>query len=398
MAKLRFYTCCILFVLLFAGMFLVAAVFLLFWHRSMSGAAGIDVTQPEVVSDVFQMVGFYIFITAFFLSFIGYFFLSRKLLRPIERLTGQAEHFSGATDTLLFSSDSGEGFHRLSRALNHLVGQLKHEQEQLQITVKALAKANEDLLATQHEMVRTEKLVSIGRLSAGLAHEIGNPLTILSGYLELLKNPDLDEPLAHDFLARATKEAERMDTLIQRLLEFARPSSGELRQCSLHQVISECFDDLRCQPLFKNITFQQQLLADKDTVWADPGQIRQVLLNCMVNAADAIHEKQGACEHYIKIETTIGTIGDDAEEYIVITLKDSGTGIFADQLSSVFDPFFTTKDAGKGTGLGMSVCYMIIQEMEGSIEISSQQGKGAKVTISLKLYNVAAEANALQKD
>lgn len=385
MAKLRFYTCCLLFVLLFTGMLLVAAVFLLFWQRVIAGGGAAYLMQPRVLSQVFHLVVFYIFITALFLAFIGYFFLSRKLLQPIERLTGQAEQFSGGTDALLFGADAGEGFPRLSRALNHLVGQLGHEKEQLRVTVTALEKANADLLTAQQEMIRAEKLVSIGRLSAGLAHEIGNPLSILSGYLELLTKMEIANEQARDFISRAGKEASRMDTLIHRLLEFARPSSGVVQRCFVHQLIQECFDDLRCQPLFKDITFHLRLAAPRDSVMADPVQIRQILLNCLVNAADAIHDKKEADEKSITV-TTANKPGDDSSvEWLVISLQDTGTGIASEHLPTLFDPFFTTKDAGKGTGLGLSVCYMILQEMGGTIEAVSSQGRGAEIKMQLQV-------------
>ena len=385
MARLRFYTCCILFLLLLVGMGLVAAVFLVFWHRGITGSAELDLMQQAVLLRVFKLVGFYIVLTAVFLAFIGYFFLSRKLLQPIERLTVQAEELSGGQQGLLFSNDSGEGFNGLSRALNHLMQRLGDEQQQLRVTVQALEQANADLRATQQEMIRTEKLVSIGRLSAGLAHEIGNPLSILSGYLELLKNEEISSEQAKDFLERAGKEVGRMDTLLHRLLEFARPSAGEVQSCSMHQLIRECFDDLRYQPLFKDIEFILCLDAPLDQVMADPVQIRQILLNCAVNAADAIHEKNDGPGQAITVRTALRKQEEDSDcdQQLVIELQDTGTGIAPEHLPTLFDPFFSTKDAGKGTGLGLSVCYMIIQEMGGTVEVKGEPGQGAVVTIAL---------------
>lgn len=343
--------------------------------------------QHAVLFRVFKLVGFYVLITAVFLAFIGYFFLSRKLLQPIERLTGQAEEFSGEQDDLLFSSDSGEGegFNRLSRALNHLVQRLGSEQQQLRVTVQALEQANTELRTAQQEMIRAEKLVSIGRLSAGLAHEIGNPLSILSGYLELLNNPEISRDQAKDFLERSGKEVRRMDTLLHRLLEFARPSAGEVQCCSMHQLIRECFDDLRYQPLFKDIEFKLYLDAAGDQVMADPVQIRQILLNCAVNAADAIHEQNDGSGQVITVRTELQKPDKDSEanRQVVIELQDTGTGIAPEHLPTLFDPFFSTKDAGKGTGLGLSVCYMIIQEIGGTIEVKSEQEQGALVRIAL---------------
>jgi signal transduction histidine kinase len=381
MAQLRFYIVCILFFLLLVGMGLVASVFFFFWHRGIIG--NLDLMQHAVLFRVFQLVGFYVLITAVFLAFIGYFFLSRKLLQPIERLTGQAEEFSGSQDTLLFSSNNGEGFNRLSRALNNLMQQLTQEKEQLRVAVQALEKANAELLAAQQEMIRTEKLVSIGRLSAGLAHEIGNPLSILSGYIELLKSPEITREQAGDFLQRAGKEIERMDILLQRLLEFARPSAGEVQPCSMHRLICECFDDLRYQPLFKGIEFVLELDAPVDQVRADPVQVRQVLLNCAVNAADAIHEKNDQEHGTITVRTRLRDLENESAPQIVIEIQDTGIGIASEDVPTLFDPFFTTKAAGKGTGLGLSVCYMIVQGMGGTVDLRNEPDQGAVVSIAL---------------
>jgi signal transduction histidine kinase len=364
----------------------VSAVFFLLWQQGGIGTTSVGPVPAEVQVRVFKLVFFYIFITSGFLTFIGYLFLARKLLHPIERLTLQAEESAGGLQSLLFNSDSGEGFNRLSRALNHLMQRLRDEQQQLKVTVEALEKANAELRETQQEMIRTEKLVSIGRLSAGLAHEIGNPLSILSGYLELLQTGPPDEIQARDFLRRAGREAERMDTLLHRLLEFARSSAGDVQCCAMNELIRQCFDDLSCQPLFKGITVDLKFEAVSDRVMADPVQVRQVLLNCAVNAADAIHEQQSDGQGMI-VARTRNVPADSAQEipekWLVIELQDNGAGIHEEHLPTLFDPFFTTKDAGKGTGLGLSVCYMIIKEMGGTIEAVGHPGQGATITIRL---------------
>jgi len=389
MAKLRLYTCCILFLLLLIGMGMVAAIFLVLWHRGITGSAELELMQQAVLLSVFKLVGFYIVLTAAILTCIGYFFLSCKLLQPIERLTVQAEEWFGGQQGLLFSNDSDEGCNGLSRLLDHLMQRLGNEAQQLRETVQALEQANADLLAAQQEMIRAEKLVSIGRLSAGLVHEIGNPLTILSGYLQLLTNEEISSEQAEDFLERAGKEVGRINILLQRLLEFARPSAGEVQSCSMHQLIRECFDDLCYQPLFNDIECILCLDAPLDLVMADPIQIRQILLNCAVNAADAIHEKNDGPGQTITVRTALRKQEEDTDcdRQLVIELQDTGTGIAPEHLPSLFDPFFSTKDAGRGTGLGLSVCYMIIQEMGGTIEINGEPGQGAVVTIVLPVVD-----------
>ena len=277
----------------------------------------------------------------------------------------------------------------LSKSLNSMTRRITEDKKKLQDAVYRLEKANTELNKAQEEIIRAEKLASVGRLSSGIAHEIGNPIGIIMGYLELLKQSDIQTQDKLDYILRTEKEIHRMDTVIRQLLDISRPSVVDSIVVSIHDVIDDIADVLNVQPLMKNIELTLSLEAEYDQVWADSNQLRQVFLNLAINAADAIaadrKAKQGKLAIMSKVNAT-NLVPKKAEtKSIEIYFIDNGPGIPRAILDNIFDPFFTTKAPGKGTGLGLYVCFMIVDSMGGNIQAHSTEGEGTTMIITLPL-------------
>ncbi|MBI5063069.1 MAG: hypothetical protein HZB87_06315 [Desulfatitalea sp.] len=233
-------------------------------------------------------------------------------------------------------------------------------------------------------------MASVGRLAAGIAHEIGNPIGIVLGYLDLIKQPDLEREELDDFARRAEKEIQRINTVIRQLLDLARPKEGAPRIVAVHEVIQDIVQVMSHQPMMAEVRLQTELAAAHDRLWADGDQLRQVFLNLLLNAADAIRAARRLGDGLITIATASEDgAGSQEEKWLIIRFQDNGEGIAQDQIDNIFDPFYTTKEPGKGTGLGLAVSYMIIQKLGGTICVQSRPGQGTTMVIHLPLRSAA---------
>jgi hypothetical protein len=233
-------------------------------------------------------------------------------------------------------------------------------------------------------VVRSEKLATAGRLSAGLAHEIGNPLSIIQGYAELLARDDLGQEERQRFSDKAQQELDRIKRLIGRLLDFARPGEREPVQVAVHSLLDDVVAFLSVEKNFSGCRVRKEYLATGDQVVVDRDALRQVLINCLLNALDAV-SGQNEREAELIITTAVENEGSTGST-LVIGVADNGSGIAAEDLPNVFDPFFTTKEGGRGTGLGLFVCHTIMERLGGTITISPRAPlDGAEVRLTLPL-------------
>ena len=323
----------------------------------------------------------YMVVNLLLLELVGLYLLGRITAKPLQRLRRRAETFSGVEDEDLFfgSSADGDDYGQLSQALNRLYGRMKRDRAELAMTVEHLEAANLGLRKAQEEVLRAEKLAAVGRLSAGLAHEIGNPLGIVSGYLELLGQENLPPDERRDVGRRAVDEVERIGRILRQLLDLARSGFETTKTTEVHELIRETAQVFAYQPLTAAIHLSTQLTAACDRVHGDHERLRQVFLNLMINAADAIR----ACGRDTPGELKIRT--QNTENRIQICFEDDGTGISPEHLSLIFDPFFTTKAPGEGTGLGLAVSYMIVEAFGGRISVHSEVGVGTRLQVDLPL-------------
>ena len=331
----------------------------------------------------------YLFVNTLVFTAVGLYRLSRITVKPLRRLVKRAEAYKKEDETIFLYEAEDNEFSKLSKALNRMLQHIAKDKEKLQSMVMSLEKANVDLKKAQKDMIRAEKLASVGRLSAGIAHEIGNPIGIIMGYLELLKRNDISEDDRKEFLNRTENEVNRIDTIIRQLLEFSQPSARDLKAVSVNDIIRDTVAAFKFHPLMSGIDLDFRFKAKRDTVMADPNQLRQVFLNLIINAADAISSDKNRSKGKISIVSEVVS-GIEAEsthhpDMLKIDYIDNGPGIAEEYLGNIFDPFFTTKEPGKGTGLGLSVCFMIVEGIGGKIKASSKEGHGTTLTLYLPL-------------
>ncbi|MEJ2657517.1 MAG: ATP-binding protein [Desulfobacterales bacterium] len=341
------------------------------------GSVAISMTG---VHDVLKRTQYVLFI---------FYKMSKIAVKPLHRLVKRAEAYQDDNGMFFLTENEDSEFRKLSKALNRMLQHIAEDKEKLRTAVVSLEKANFDLKQAQKDIIRAEKLASVGRLSAGIAHEIGNPIGIITGYIELLKRNDISNEDRKDFLLRTETEIKRIDAIIRQLLDLSRPSIEDVKAVSAHEIIKDAVDASRFHPLMSDIDLDLRLSAKNDRVKGDPNQLRQVFLNLMINAADAILAAKDPSKGKISIISAIQkNVRNDSKadsDMLRIDYIDNGSGISREKLVNIFDPFFTTKAPGKGTGLGLSVCFMIVEAMGGNIKATSQEGEGATFTVYLPL-------------
>lgn len=238
--------------------------------------------------------------------------------------------------------------------------------------LRAMQRIEEDLEQTHRMLMQSEKMAGLGRLAAGVAHEINNPMSGIMLYANLVQE-DLgaDHPLASD-LQTIVHEAERCKVIVADLLEFSHQTTYEMELVNLNDVINKTLTVLQHQPLFQNITIIRELTPELPPIYGNAIRLNQVVMNIIVNAVQAMEGKG-----QLRI-TSRTRANQDINE---ILIEDSGPGIDNDLLEKIFDPFFTTKAAGEGTGLGLSVSYAIVKEHKGSIRVTSSPETGTTFTL-----------------
>jgi two-component system, NtrC family, sensor kinase len=242
--------------------------------------------------------------------------------------------------------------------------------------LREILKVHQELEAAQSQLVQTEKIASLGRMAAGVAHEINNPLAGILIYAELLKRDLREEAAYRENLDVIINQTMRCQQIVKRLLDFSRQSLGQKKLFDVNEIIRRVVELISHQAFFHNIKVIQHLDQELPQIIGDPGQLQQVFTNLLLNAADAM---TGAGI------ITITTQAAPSANGVVLRFKDTGSGIPPEVLDKIFEPFFTTKPPGKGTGLGLSIVYGVIQRHGGTIDAESRPGKGTTFTITLPL-------------
>jgi two-component system NtrC family sensor kinase len=337
----------------------------------------------ESVMESEKMVLLYIILDTFILAVVGIYLLSRIVVKPIHRLLRMTEEYKDGDIIPSMIEDQRNEIGNLSRSFGVMLQRLDDNKKELRTHISSLEEANRRLKEAQKEIIRAEKLASVGRLAAGIAHEIGNPIGIILGYLELIRKGDITDLEKRDFIDRVETEITRVNRIINQLLDFARPSSGKKEESSVHELLHNTVNMLRPQSIMEGVTIRLDLKASRDMIMADPNQLHQVFLNIILNAAHAL-SGDGLTEEPGKKELSI--ISENPNESMIeLRFIDNGPGIVEEELIHIFDPFYTTKDPGKGTGLGLSVCYWIVEGQGGEIRAESAIGKGTAIIIGLPI-------------
>jgi two-component system, NtrC family, sensor kinase len=396
------------FVLVFTGAFLVASTgVLVLLPRLQSPAESAIYVLVILVLDV-----------AIFAVF-GHYLILRRVLEPIDRLVAGAESIArGDLDARAPDGETRE-INRLAQALNNMAERLLADQQRLADNIRSLNETNQLLTEARDAMVQTEKMASVGRLGAGIAHEVGNPLGAIIGYLGLVKKNADARSL--DLLESAEREAHRIDRIVRGLLDYSRPREAHTHALDVNNVVRETVELVHTQGKFKMITLELDLAVDPPAVLGDQYQLQQVLVNLMVNAADALEAtssprvlvKTAVRKHkpapvlvarrkddhpsidyshrrrlHASPRALLGDPGLPGGDVVEITVSDNGPGIPADLIDQIFEPFVTTKEIGKGTGLGLAVCSRLIEGMGGIIKADAvPDDTGATFRIVLPAVN-----------
>lgn len=333
----------------------------------------------------------YICLNAILMVLFGVFLLSRTVIKPIRRLLAITEKFEEWPVLASVGESSRNEFGQLFRSLKMMLNRLNANKQELKEHIASLEKANLEVKKAQHDLIRSEKMATAGRLATGVAHEIGNPLGIILGYLELLKRGDLRRDEREDFMDRIEAEVNRIHQIIRELLDFSRHSGTDHGETAVHALITETVQMLEPQPMMEAIDVQQVFNAEDDVVRAGTPQLKQVFLNLIINAADAMVDEGVPSEDGAKKVLVIETRNRDG--VMVVSFTDTGTGIPSEDRDRIFDPFFTTKAPGKGTGLGLAVCYNIIEGLGGTIWAERPAERGTRVTMEIPLAQSSASKN-----
>jgi C4-dicarboxylate-specific signal transduction histidine kinase len=334
--------------------------------------------SEHIADAIANLLLFYMAITGLAVALLAYVLLTYLIVRPLERLTLSAEHFAlGAEHVSVKEQGSAEAM-RLARTFNEMARLLKAERKQLTDRLAELERTTGELRRTERQLIDGEKLASVGRLAAGVAHEIGNPLAAILGLLELLRGGDLSAAQQAEFLGRVSAETERINGIIRDLLDFARhdAESDELQETAdLRDVIRDAVSLLRPQKESKDIAIEVAVDQAVRPVLGPQRRLTQIVLNLLLNALDAL---DGAG----KVEIRVQVSPDD--KTVVLSVLDDGPGIAPSIEHTLFDPFTTTKAVGKGTGLGLAVTHAIVDALQGTIEARNRPEGGACFEVRLR--------------
>ena len=407
---------------------LIAAFVLVFAGAFMVASTGVLVLLPRLQSPVESVVYVLIILIldiAIFALF-GHFLITRRVLQPIDRLVAGAESIArGELNGAVAEGETRE-INRLAQALNNMAQRLLSDQQELALNIRSLDETNRLLTEARDAMVHSEKLASVGRLGAGIAHEVGNPLGAILGYHGLVKKHAQGQD--YELLESAEKEARRIDRIVRGLLDYSRPREAHTQALDVNAVVRESVELVSTQGKFKDVTLDVALTDNVPPIVGDPYQLQQVLVNLFVNAADAL---ESTPEPRIKVRTVarlhqtapalrarrkddhpsidyshrrrlhaparalLGDPGVAGGTVVEITLADNGPGIPDELVDQIFEPFVTTKELGKGTGLGLAVCSRLIEGMGGIIKADAMPaGAGATFRIVLPAQSADGDGRA----
>lgn len=309
-----------------------------------------------------------IFLTIMLLGILGAstlaYVLSKRIYDPIERLAQASQEITGGNLDVRVELSSNDELGDFARRFNTMASTLQERDKQL----KEFAKT---------KIMQSERLALIGQLAANVAHELNNPLQGIVTYSHLLLEefPEENGSIAAS-LQRVVTQANRCRDIIRGLLDFSRQRKPDKMIVDLNSVLQECLTLVENQALFHNIELKQEFDPGIPRIILDPSQLQQVILNLIINAAEAMEEGG---------ELNIKTHHLPSDHAVGISVSDTGYGIPEEHMEKLFDPFFTTKEVGHGTGLGLAISYGIVREHGGSIDVNSDVGKGTTFTVYLPL-------------
>jgi signal transduction histidine kinase len=341
--------------------------------------------------------------------------LRKNLLEPMDELVLGVKQIADGDYRHRLEIPNGLELGSITESVNAMADRLIAGQEVLAENIRSLDETNVALVEARNEVIQAARLASVGTLAAGIAHEVGNPLTAIIGYADVaLRRIEMDQG-DPELLESIRSEAQRIDGIVRGLLDFARPQPDEIAPVRVDEVVQGVRELLENQGRLGRIEHTWTLDDACPPVLADPRHLEQVLVNLLLNASDAVKDIDAP-----KIEVTLRSEsgpaadrvrrrGDDppgvnymhrrrlarafamealgtvetARRVVVVAVSDNGPGLPSTDQTHVFDPFFTTKEPGKGTGLGLFISARLVAGMGGRIDVESAPGKGARFEVRL---------------
>ena len=338
-----------------------------------AGAANIDVgglhvvtrisvsaaylTARQLLSDLLIVGLIIVFIAA-----ISGVVVSRKFTAPLESLSAAVRKVAKGDFDVNVAIESRDEIGQLSTSFNEMADELMERERSLK--------------SAQLALVQSEKMAAVGTLSAGLAHEVKNPLSAVLGYAQLSKRKLSQPDVVRKHLDTIENETRRCNEIISNLMQFSRQEKGEFTDVTVNEVVEKSVGIVDHQLGLNNVHVNMDLAADIPEIIGNPNQLQQVLMNLAINAQQAMEPDGGNVD--------IVTYCDDDNVYI--SVSDTGPGISEEVAEKIFEPFFTTKAAGEGTGLGLSVTYGIIRDHKGDIRVERADSGGARFVIKLPVH------------
>jgi hypothetical protein len=357
-----------------------------------------------------------LFLAYFVLDFllllgIGSLLLTRIAVTPIRRLLAATERITAGDYGHPVHVPGSREIADLAASFNTMQESLRAKRDEVEQHLASLQEANRALQEAREETLRSEKMASIGLLAAGMAHEVGTPLSAILGFATILQEEIGDDPAKHDYLRRIDHEARRIDRIVRDLLNYARPAPAEYEEVAVGRLVADTLDMLRHQGAFRKVETTLEVAEGLPTLSLDRHQLMQVLINLLLNARDAMPDggtlMVRARTGEFRPEVPAGppnparvAMGRRREDFggmflkpfqgegekvpcVRIEVADTGQGIAPEHLGRIFDPFFSTKEPGKGTGLGLSICARIIDSFGGRVTVESTKGEGTRFTVWL---------------
>lgn len=314
-------------------------------------------TARQLLSDLIIVGLIIVFIAA-----ISAVVVSRKFTAPLESLSAAVRKIAKGDFDVKVDISSRDEIGQLADSFNNMANELLERERSLK--------------SAQLALVQSEKMAAVGTLSAGLAHEVKNPLSAVLGYAQLAKRKLSQPDVIKKHLDIIENETRRCNEIIGNLMQFSRQEKGEFTDVTINEVVEKSVGIVDHQLGLKNVHVNMKLAPDIPEIIGNSNQLQQVLMNLAINAQQAMEPDGGTVD--------IATYFDNDNVYI--SVSDTGPGISEEVVEKIFEPFFTTKAAGEGTGLGLSVTYGIIRDHKGDIRVERADSGGARFVIALPLH------------
>ncbi|MGC4070684.1 MAG: HAMP domain-containing sensor histidine kinase [Polyangiaceae bacterium] len=307
-----------------------------------------------------------------------YVALTFLIVRPLDALGRVARRTTLGARAFEVPRLPARELESLAQSFHVMTERLLAEEAALKARIAEVKSSHERLEEAQERLLRAERLASVGRLAAGLSHELGNPIAAMMGLIDLLVQGGLSPDEERDFLKRLQRETERIHRILRDLLDFARPtspSSAKLEEepCTIDSALQETLSLVRPQKGFRGLDIDVDASVDLPQVTLSRSKLVQVLLNLLLNAADAMGGSGKITIRAFRLD----------EKQIELSVSDDGPGVPTNVRSRLFEPFATTKEVGKGTGLGLAVCRGLVEAAGGRIDLDDQYVPGARFRILL---------------